>query len=399
MKFNRRRSYQVSNKGIPLSVRAVFLICAIPGLSFSQQPAINPAPPSAQTAAYHLVQKEMFVPAPMAFPNGIDVLEVYFTLPDKHPLVVLTHGSSNDPLVRARVTPWSQMLQAQWFARRGYVALVVVRSGYGRSGGKQDSTAGGCRAGYGSFQEAGEASTQDLRAVMQFAQKLPEVDTSTILSVGHSTGGFAQVALSANPPPGLKAAVSFAGGRGGDGHENNCNLDGAIDAFRTYGKQAHKHGDLPMLWIYAQNDHWFPPSVAQQFEAAYTKSGAAVQFLLVPPDGEDGHRLFSHVSAWSDIVDAFLKTHNLLPLGDKVLPAPEPPNIPMPPSLTANDAETWKHFLLAPPFKTLISDENGALSIEAAGFDQSIADEDAKDRCRKAGHNRCTIVARTPGVN
>jgi dienelactone hydrolase len=334
----------------------------------------------------------------MAFPRGLDVLEVYFNSPGRRPLVVLTHGTAAEPEVRAHVTPWAQVRQAEWFARRGYLALVVVRAGYGRSGGTQDTAAGGCRVSHGSFQEAGEASTQDLRAVMDFARQLPEADTSTIVSAGVSTGGFAQVALSANPPPGLKAAISFAGGRGGDGHENNCNLDGLLDAFRVFGKEAHKHGDLPMLWIYSQNDHWFPPAMAQKFDAAYTRSGAAVQFEMAPPDGDDGHHLYAHVAAWSDTVEAFLRAHNLLPLGDAVLPAPQAPDVPLPPGLTDKDEETWKRFLLAPPFKTLVSDENGALSIGAAAFDQALADEDAKDRCKKGGGKTCTIVARTPAA-
>jgi dienelactone hydrolase len=365
-----------------------------------QAPAVasNPAQPSQPQQALHLVQKEMFVPAPGVYPNGLDVLEVYLTLPGKHPLVVLTHGTAADPQDRMHVTPWAQLPQALWFARRGYVAIVVVRAGYGKSGGKQDSTNGGCRPGYGSFDETGEASTVDLRTVMKFAQGLPEVDTGTILSAGVSTGGFAQVALSADPPPGLKAAISFAGGRGGDGHEHNCNLSGVIDAFRIYGKSAHKHGDLPMLWIYSENDHWFTPAMAQQFQAAYTKSGATDQFVMAPPDGTDGHHLYMHVAAWSDTVDAFLKAHNLLPLGDQVLPAPEPPDVPMPAGLKASDAETWKHFLLAPPYKTLVADENGKLWIAGAGYDQLLADERARDQCKTGGGKSCTIVARTPGL-
>jgi dienelactone hydrolase len=365
-----------------------------------QAPAVAPntAQPSQPQQALQLVQKEMFVPAPGVYPNGLDVLEVYLTLPGKHPLVVLTHGTAADPQDRMHVTPWAQLPQALWFARRGYVAIVVVRAGYGKSGGKQDSLSGGCRAGYGSFDEAGVASTVDLRSVMKFAQGLPEVDTSTILSAGVSTGGFAQVALSADPPPGLKAAISFAGGRGGDGHEHNCNLSGVVDAFRIFGKSAHKHGDLPMLWIYSENDHWFPPAMAQQFEAAYTKSGATNQFVMAPPDGTDGHHLYMHVAAWSDTVDAFLKAHNLLPLGDQVLPAPEPPDVPMPAGLKASDAETWKRFLLAPPYKTLVADENGKLWIAGAGYDQLLADERARDQCKTGGGKSCTIIARTPGL-
>ncbi len=383
-----------------LFLSASLLLAAFPLAAHGQTTATasDVAQANQPQPALHLVQKEFLIPAPEAIPPGLDVLEVYFTLPGKHPLVVLTHGTSAEPEERMRVTPWAQLHQAMWFAQRGYVAIVVVRAGYGRSGGKQDSTSGGCRPGYGSFEEAGEAGVTDLRAVMKYAQSLPEVDANTILSAGVSTGGFAQVALSADPPSGLKAAINFAGGRGGDGHENNCNLGGVIDAFRSYGKSAHKRGDLPMLWIYSQNDHWFPPKMAQQFEAAYEKDGATDQFVMAPPDGADGHHLYMHVAAWSDTVQSFLKAQNLLPLGDQVLPEPEPPNLPMPAALKESDAETWKRFLLAPLFKTLVVDDQGTLWVGAAGFNQDLADEQAREKCKKGGGKHCTIVAKTPGV-
>jgi len=352
--------------------------------------------PNPQVVA-RLVEREFYIPTPLASPWGVDALEVYFTLPGKQPLVVLTHGTSDKPEERRRVTPWAQLQQALWFARRGYVAIVIVRAGYGRSGGKEDGSNGGCTTHMGSFVDAGEASADDLSAVMKYAQRLPEVEPGTVVSIGVSTGGFAQVALSANPPPGLKAAISFAGGRGGDGHEHNCNLSGLIDAFKNFGKSAHKHGDLPMLWIYSQNDHWFPPAMAQDFEAAYTKGGASNQFVMAPPDGDDGHHLYSHVSAWSDTVETFLKAQNLLPL-DAVLPMPEPPNVPIPAGLQEKDAEMWKRFLMTAPYKALVMDENGKLWFQGAGFDQDLADDGARDRCKKGGGKTCTIVARTPGV-
>jgi dienelactone hydrolase len=370
--------------------RVLLLMAIFLALFTTLTSAQQPDTPQPATVPVHmgpiLIQKEMYVPAPGANPPGLDVLEVYFNVPGRHPLAVLTHGTSDKPEERAHVTPWGQQSQAQWFARRGYVVLVVVRQGYGKSGGRQDTTHGGCNSRGGSFQEAGEASVADLAAVMRYAATLPEVDAATIVSAGVSTGGFAQVALSADPPPGVKAAISFAGGRGGDGHEHNCDLGSAIDAFKNYGKSAHKHGDLPMLWIYSQNDHWFPPAMAQQFDAAYKKSG------------DDGHHLYAHAAAWSDTVEAFLKAHNLLPLGDTVLPAPQAPNIPMPAGLQAKDDDTWKRFLLAPPYKALVLDESGKLWIGAGAYDQGLAEEQAKDRCKKGGGNRCEIVARTPGV-
>jgi dienelactone hydrolase len=356
------------------------------------------APSTPPQTSPTLIEKEFYLPAPGANPPGLNVLEVYFNLPGKHPLAVLTHGTSDDKLQRAHVTPWGQQAQAQWFARRGYVVLVVVRQGYGKSGGKQDSNHGGCGSRGGSFEEAGKSSAADLATVMRYAATLPEVDTSTIISAGVSTGGFAQVALSANPPPGLRAAISFAGGRGGDGHEHNCDLGAVVGAFGAFGKSAHKHGDLPMLWIYSQNDHWFTPAMARKFEDAYTKNGATNQFVMAPPDGDDGHHLYAHVAGWSDTVEAFLKAHNLLPLGDTVLPAPQVPNVPMPSGFEAKDGETWNRFLQAPPYKALARDDSGKLWVGAAAFDQGLADESAKDHCKKGSGNRCEIVARTLGI-
>jgi len=347
-----------------------------------------------------LVEKEMWVPAPNAFPRGLDVLEVYADRPGRHPLVVLTHGTSDKEEDRMHVTPWSQLGEALWFARRGYVAIVVVRKGYGRSGGVRDGSHGGCGSRSGSFEEAGEASAEDLKAVMKFARTLPEVDGDTVLSAGVSTGGFAQAALVADPPKELKAAISFAGGRGGDGHEHNCNLGGLIDAYSAFGRGARKHGALPMLWIYSENDHWFPPAMARQFEAAYIKGGGQEQFVLAPPDGEDGHHLYGHTAAWSETVEEFLKAHDLLPLGDVVLPAPEPPKIPPPPGLQEKGQEAWRRFLLGGPAKAFAINGQGEWGLAQGAFDQSIADSEAIDRCRKAagGRGSCSIVARTPGA-
>jgi dienelactone hydrolase len=382
------------------------LLCLLlpPAVSRAQSSPSDaePEPPLALAPSQRVVryfQKEIFIPDPLAFPNGLDAVEVRADLPGRHPLVVLTHGTSDQEEERARVTPWSQMGQAMWFARRGYVAIVVARRGYGRSGGRRDGTEGGC-GHRGSFKDAGEASADDLRAVIQFGQTLPEVDPAAVVSMGISTGGFAQVALSANPPPGLKAAINFAGGRGADGRERNCNLAGLVAAYADFGKSAHKRGDLPMLWIYSQNDRWFTPAMARDFAAAYNKSGASEQFVLAPPDGDDGHHLYWHISAWSGMVQAFLKARDLLPLADEVLPAPQPPNIPPPPGLRDQGVEAWKQFLLAAPYRAFAANSQGAWGVAQAAFTQQIADEDALSRCKKAaaGAGTCAIVAETPGA-
>ena len=382
------------------------MLCLGAGFACAQEPAASPAvgaaadntQPEKHPARY--VEKEMYVPVLNALPQGLDVLEVYIATPGRHPLAVLTHGSAVDSAEHAHVTPWAQMNQAQWFARRGYVVLVVVRKGYGKSGGMEDGKYGGCGS-RGSFEEAGEASATDLREVIGWAAKQPEVDPETVVSVGVSTGGFAQVALSANPPKGLKAAISFAGGRGSDGKEHDCNLDGLLHAFRAFGKDAAKHGPLPMLWVYSQNDHYFPPSMATQFNEAYRKGGGTDEFVMAPPDGEDGHHLYSHPDAWTETVAGFLKARGLLPLGDEVLPPPVVPNTPAPDGLHDHGLDVWKRYLVSAPYKAFATSSDGFWGLSYGVFDQAMADHDAIERCRKAAGanaNTCHVVARTPGV-
>ena len=338
------------------------------------------------------IEREFMMPVSGA-PRGIDVLQVEVERPGKHPLAILTHGTSNEPMERATVTPWAFLPQAMWFARRGYVVLVVVRKGYGRSTGDQDGKYGGCqRAGGGSFVESGEDSAVDLRAAAKYGSTLPEVDSGSIVSAGVSTGGFAQVALTANPPAGLKAAISFAGGRGGDGKEHNCDLDGIVSAFRKFGKKSR----VPMLWIYSENDHWFPPDVARKFDAAFREGGGTDQFVMVPPYRDDGHHYYYDVTGWTPIVEGFLSAQSLLPLTE-LLPEPSVPEAIPPVGLTEKGLRAFHTFLMMGPCKAFATNGSGGWGMSMGQFDQELADKKALESCQKntQGQGRCAVVART----
>jgi dienelactone hydrolase len=326
--------------------------------------------------------------------QGIDVLQVEVERPGKHPLAILTHGTAAERMDRATVTPWLFLPQAIWFARRGYVVLVVVRKGYGRSTGDQDGKFGGCQTGgRGSFVEAGEDSAEDLRAAAKYAgEKLPEVDVGTVVSAGVSTGGFAQVALTADPPPGLKAAISFAGGRGGDGKEHNCDLGGVVSAFQHFGKKSR----IPMLWIYSENDHWFPPAMTHKFDEAFRAGGGMNQLVMVPPYREDGHAYYYDVAAWTPIVEDFLRGHDLLPLTN-LLPAPPVPSVPPPGGLTDRGQAAFRTFLIMGPNKAFATNGVEGWGMSFGQFDQEMADKKAMENCARNTHaqGRCSVVART----
>jgi dienelactone hydrolase len=342
----------------------------------------------AQTAAPRYIERELFIPWIQAAPNGLDALLVYADLPGKHPLVVMTHGSSRKPEEHAEVTPWAFLPQAQWFARRGWVVVVVVRRGYGHSGGEQDGRhAGRCPAT--DYQSAAEYSAQDLRIAMDYARAQPNVDPQRVIAVGVSTGGLATVALTAQAPPELVAAINFAGGRGSQADHDVCNPDDLIHAYKDFGK----HSRIPMLWLYAENDKFFWPELAQKFDAAFRSQGGNDQFVLAPAIGDDGHSLFRHVSAWSDTVDAFLTAHQLNPLPEP-LPEIQPPNIPPPSGLSENGQRAFESYLLLGPHKAF------ATSAHSFGFSTAqITTDDARrkalENCRHSAvnHDECAVVS------
>jgi dienelactone hydrolase len=342
-------------------------------------------------AGAHYVERELRVPVPGSGSAGLDAIEVYINTPGRHPLALLTHGTSNDPSVRAHVSPWTYLPQARWFAERGYVSLVIVRRGYGSSGGEMDGTHGGCNFN-GSFEKTGEASADDLRNAAKYAQQnMPEVDATYIISAGVSTGGFAQVALAANPPPGLQAAISFAGGRGGDGSGHLCNESGFESALHDFGKRSR----IPMLWIYAENDKWFPPNFARKFLAAYESGGGTAQFVLAPPDGSDGHNLFSHPDAWSNTVQNFLGSRRLLAV-DPPYPAPPVPNVPAPAGLGPTGLAAFKLYLTLAPSKAFATNGNSWYGYSEAESSQQEADSVALKNCNniRRGGPACYIAYR-----
>ncbi len=321
------------------------------------------------TRAQHYVELEVTIPWDSAG-SGLAALLVYADLPGKHPLIVITHGSSRKPEEHAEVTPWQELPQAIWFARRGWVALVVVRRGYGASGGEPDGRHGGL-CPHTDYEQAGEYAAEDLRIAIDYARSLPQVDASHIVAMGVSTGGFATVALTAKAPPGLVAAINFAGGRGSQSDHVVCNQDDLVHAYGNFGK----HSRTPMLWVYAQNDKFFWPALALDFDTAFRSQGGQDHFVLAPPIADDGHSLFRHVEAWSDTVDDFLQAQKLTPLPEP-LPELKPPDISPPAGLGEPGRQSFRSYLLSGPHKAF------ATSPHSYGF--STAQMTAADARRKA---------------
>ncbi len=118
------------------------------------------------------------------------------------------------------------------------------------------------------YVEPTKASVRDLKAVIAAMSPAFRYRRLRILAVGRSAGGMATVGLVADPPPGLVGGISFAGGRGSDADNHVCGEDRLIAAFRTFGTTAR----LPMLWVYAENDLYFSPALAEKFRSAFSNT-------------------------------------------------------------------------------------------------------------------------------
>jgi dienelactone hydrolase len=331
-----------------------------------------------------------FVLQPLRVPLGGDLgtLEALFVRPSepgRYPLALLAHGSPRSPAERPNMTPLAMLPQALEFARRGWAVVIVMRRGYGGSDGGWAETFGGC--GNPDYADAGYAGADDLKTTLEFVSHRPDVDPTRMIAVGVSAGGFATVALTADPAPGLVAAISFAGGRGLEESDKVCRPDRLVDAFAAFGKRSR----VPMLWVYAQNDHFFGPALAQQLKAAFTAGGGSVDFVAAPAFGNDGHSLFSPagIAAWTPDVDQFLQTQNLT-MRAEPLPLPQS-SITAPPQLGANGRNAFAAFLIDAPHKAFALAPDGTFGWKSGMRTLEAARAGALALCQHGGTS-CSVI-------
>jgi dienelactone hydrolase len=331
-----------------------------------------------------------FVLQPMRVLLGGDsgTLEALFVRPSAsghYPLVLLAHGSPRNPADRPNMTPLAMLPQALEFARRGWAVVIVMRRGYGGSDGGWAESFGSCDNA--NYIAAGTASAADLKKTLEFVSHRTDVDPTRMIAVGVSTGGFATVALTADPPQGLVAAISFAGGRGSQESDKTCAPDHLLAAFRAFGARSR----IPMLWVYAENDHFFGPALAQQFKTAFTGGGGSVDFISAPAFGTDGHFLFSPagVADWTPYVEQFLQQQNLTMRATPLL-LPQPA-IAAPSALDANGQKAFAAFLADAPHKAFAMAPDGHFGWRSGQRTVDAAQSSALKNCQQTGRT-CSVM-------
>jgi pimeloyl-ACP methyl ester carboxylesterase len=258
-----------------------------------------------------------------------------------------------------------------------------MRRGYGGSDGNFVEGLGNCDNP--EYVRAGTASAADLKAAIAALSNRPDIDASRILSAGISAGGFATVALTADPPPGLVAALNFAGGRGSQTADTVCRAEKLVDAYAAFGKRSR----VPMLWVYAENDHFFSPALARRFNDAFVGTGGRATFIMEPPFGADGHQLFSAagIPRWTPLVDSFLKSQNLvfrpspLPVAGVELKAPS--------QLNDSGRKAFADYLVSAPHKAFAVSPQGNFGWRTGRRTVEEARSGALENCKSTA---CRVV-------
>ena len=87
--------------------------------------------------------------------------------------------------------------------------------------------------------------------------------------------------------------------------EKNCSPARLIEACAKYGRTT----GVPTLWIYAENDTFFPPWLARETCQAFRAAGGKAQLVMLPAFEQEGHTLFTErhgLALWSPLVSRFI---------------------------------------------------------------------------------------------
>ena len=272
------------------------MLCwAIGNLAYAQQ----------EFAAVRLIDEDVRIPVS----NGNYGIAAKILRPDgagPYGAIVLNHGAAVSAEERRNESPDLLLHTATHFARRGYVVVMPLRRGFGATGGEFAEDAGSCRNP--DYQRGEAAAAEDVMAAYEYTRALPYVDGSRMILAGQSAGGVASLYTASRAPVGLVAVLAFAAGRGGNPARNPgvpCAVEPLARVFDDMGKAVR----VPVLFHYAENDHFFNAQTSRLWYERFTAGGARAEYVLQPAFGKDGHYIFSDDSGvryWLPAVERFL---------------------------------------------------------------------------------------------
>ncbi len=227
------------------------------------------------------------------------------------PLLIFHHGSTGrgtDPTIFAnRYEPKALI---EWFTARGWAVVLPSRRGRGGSEGRYDEGFSIDRTrGYSCDPTlsipGAERALRDIDAVTAAILAMPFVDRSRFIVGGQSRGGILTIAWSGLRPDQPKAAINFVGGWMGTGCSTASTIN--TDLFNRGAAFAR-----PTIWLYGENDPYYPLSHSRANFAAFQAAGGKGAFHdYVPTNGVNGHGISFLPGLWTPTLEAYLAERGL----------------------------------------------------------------------------------------
>jgi dienelactone hydrolase len=291
---------------------------------------------------------------------------------ERLPVALITHGK---PASANEMLDWkAEDLSgpARDFARRGWLAVVVMRRGFGQSDGPMPAPVSCASTG---FVERLNADADDLQLAIEAIVKRPDADPDRVIAIGGSAGGAAVVALAARNPKNLRGAISVSGGL----RMLECPKENElVKAFTEYGVSSR----VPSIWLYAKNDTFFGPELVTRLHSGFLDGGGDVKLVHFDKIGEDGHSMFGSATGrlrWLTEVDSFLRYHKLPapPRGERITELMRILKI------DRNQREFLETYLAAPTYKAMAQAPGGRLWIQYGGGSAASVRALALDGCKE----------------
>jgi dienelactone hydrolase len=221
---------------------------------------------------------------------------------EKLPIALITHGKPPNQAGMLDLQPTHLAGLARDLARRGWLAVIVLRRGFGQSDGPMPRPA---TCASSSLSERFSADADDLQATLELMAERPDADGTRAIAIGVSAGGAAVSALAARNPKNLVGVINVSGGL----RFGSCSKDDAlVTAFRAFGATSR----IPTLWLYAKNDSLFGPDIVDRMHEAFLDGGGDVKLVMYDTFGTEGHSLFQNGRhQWMMEMDSFLRFRKL----------------------------------------------------------------------------------------
>ncbi len=232
--------------------------------------------------------------------------------PGPFPTLIFHHGSTGNgrsPSLFARF--FDPVPLSQWFVQRGWVVALPSRRGRGGSEGYYEEGFHIPRElGY-SCEESlslpgAERALRDIDGATDAILAMPFVDRSRVVVGGQSRGGILAVAWAGRHPDKVRAVLNFVGGWMGA----SCTTAESINT-QVFSKGAAFK--LDTLWLYGDNDPYYPLAHSRKNFAAFQAAGGKGAFHeFAPLPNRNGHEIVFAPTLWGNTVEAYLQAQNLI---------------------------------------------------------------------------------------